>query len=217
MKRRVTPSVVGLEARAYLSAVDVAAVTPPAAAPNQFLDPTGQPTRHELRRQAVRFAFEGAFLQGPGRFTDTASQVLIKGVGASTFFLHGDVQLGAYVPTDPTRPTSGSATSQDRNVNTNSVFGVALTGSPSDVDRAGRPTRFTFTVDKNLSAGTFGQATGTGTVTIRYSPKGAHRAGAMSEGRATVLITGDVYTLGSSPAFGVLGSTNSLDPRKVRI
>lgn len=169
-----------------------------------------------MRRIASRFVFDGKFVQGHGRYNDEANQVLIKGIGTSTFFLHGDIQLRAVVPTDPSRPTSGAATSFDRNTNSNSSFGIDLTGSTADVDRAGRPTKFTFTIDKNLSGGVFGQANGTGTVTIRYIPDGHRADGITSQGRAIVLITGDIYTLKTNNSQAVLGTTNLLRPNKIR-
>jgi hypothetical protein len=142
--------------------------------------------------------------------------VLIKGIGSSNFFLHGDLQLGAVVPTDPSRPTSRAATSFDRNTNSNSAFGVDLIGSTADLDRVGRPTKFTFTIDTNLSGGVFGQANGTGTVTIRYIPDGHHADGIASQGRAIVLIKGDVYTLKTNNILAVLGATDLLRPNKIR-
>jgi hypothetical protein len=185
---------------------------------NQFLDPTGTPTPHEAQRQKARFSFDGKCFQGPGRYSDVASLVLFRGFGSSNYFLHGDIQLAAQVPTDLTRPTSGAATSFDRNINTNSVLGIDLSGSTADVDKAGRPTRLTFTIDNNLSGGDFGQAVGTGVVTIRYSPARKHRAGASSEGTAHVTITGDIYTLGTNNLIrSPLSTNNTLDPRKIRI
>ena len=215
-RRQVRPSVEGMEARQVLSAVVPLATVAPTS--NQFLDPTGHPTAHEMRRQHVRFAFDGKFLQGRGRFDDVASQVVIKAIGTSTYFLHGDIQLGAFVPTDPSRPTSGDASSFDRNVNSNSSYVFDLLGSTGDLDRAGRPTKFTFTVNPSASGGNFSNATGSGTVTIRYLPKGQHRDGVSSEGRALVLIVGDVYTLRTNNQLASpLSQINSLNPSKIRL
>ena len=57
---------------------------------------------------------------------DQASQILIRGVGTSNFFLHGDVQVGLSVPKDPTKAVSGAASAFDRNVNSNTGFGFDL-------------------------------------------------------------------------------------------
>ena len=214
-RRTVKPTIEGMEARHLPSGL---AATLAADTPNQFTNPTGNPNPHEVRRQHVRFTFDGKFLQGRGRFDDTASQVVIKAIGNSTYFLHGDIQLGTFVPTDRTRPTSGDASSFDRNVNSNSSYVFDLLGSTGDLDRAGRPTKFTFTVNPSASGGNFSNATGTGTVTIRYSPKGQHRDGVSSEGRALVLIVGDVYTLRTNNQLASpLSQNNTLNPRKIRL
>jgi hypothetical protein len=195
---------------------------------NEFLNPTGQPTTHERVRQQVRFIFKGSFIQGRGRFDYQASQLLIRGVGTSNFFLHGDVQIGIGVPTDPTKPVTGVVSAFDRNVNSNSGFGFDLTGSTASLDRAGRPTQFTFTVDQNISSGLFveGQTPGQlgvpgqeqDTVSIRYIPNGRRSPGVLSQGQAIVLIKGPVYTLGVNNILGVLGggSQNTTDPSKIR-
>jgi hypothetical protein len=229
--RALRPLVSGLEPRALLSGLGrlLPASRPPIAvsqdtggggadtAGNQFLNPTGTPTAHEAVRQRVRFAFEGRFLQSRGRFSDEASQVLVKGIGSSNFFLHGDVQLGAVVPTDPARGTSGLAVAFDRNTSTDTAFAFTLTGSTADLDRAGRPTRFTWTVNPDASGGLFAGATGSGTVTVRYLPGGRARGGVASEGRAFVLLTGNVYTTGiTSVVGGPLASNNNLRPGNIR-
>lgn len=219
------PVVSGLESRALLSVAGIARRVPAAIAPeavddtanNQFLNPTGQPTAHEARRQQVRFAFDGKFLQSRGRFDDVASQVLIKGIGSSNFFLHGDLQLGAFVPTDASRGTSGLAMSVDRNQSADSSFGFTLSGTTADLDRAGRPTRFAWTVNGDASGGIFAGASGSGTVTIRYIPSGRGRSGVSSQGRALVLITGNVYTTGVTNVLGMpLSLNNNLRPGNIR-
>src|SRR4051794_26633294 len=60
-----------------------------------------QPTPHERAREAFVAKFAGSSVTGPGRFTDQASQTLIKGGGTSSAFLHGNLQMAAYAPTDP--------------------------------------------------------------------------------------------------------------------
>lgn len=187
-------------------------------APNQYLQPTGTPARHERARQAFAFKFAGAFVQGPGRYSDEATLVHVKGVGSSTFFLHGDIQIGAITPTDPARPTSGAATSFDRNINANSVFGLDMTGSTADVDAAGRPTHFTAATDTNLSAGIFAEAPSTATVDIKYFPDGKAHPKGFSAGRATVVIRGFVYSLGVANIEGSpLSRKNTTRPGSVRV
>jgi hypothetical protein len=186
-------------------------------ASNQFVNPTGQPTAHERRRQRFVFKFSGPFLQGPGRFSDEKSMMYITGVGSSTYFLHGDLQLGAVVPTDPARPTSGLAQSFDRNTSASSSFGFSLIGDPTSLDRFGRPTHFNISTDITTSGGLFGESTSQGTLHIRYHPSENHRPGTFSEGRADVVIRGSAYTLGNTNNLAVIGIDNTIAPRKLMI
>ena len=134
------------------------------------------PTRPAGRRSSSPSRARSA--RGRARYSDETSLIHINGAGRSTYFLHGDIQLGAVVPTDLSRPTSGVATSFDKNINTNSVFGFDLYGSTADLDAAGRPTHFTAATDVNISSGTFVEAQSTATVDIKYFPDGkAHPEG----------------------------------------
>jgi hypothetical protein len=180
MERRAVPSVVG----------SVSSHAVPIN--NEILNPAGQPTRHELRRQAFRATFSGPYVIGPGRFTSQASQVFIRGAGTSTAFLHGDILLKIATPTDPDQPPTGALTMYDRNANNGSQLGLRLTGSRQGVDRHGRPNRFAFTVDDGASGGAFTQASGQGTLQVRYFASGRN------SGTAQVLATGRIYTLGTT-------------------
>jgi hypothetical protein len=145
----------------------------------------GQPTPHELARDTFRAWFNGPLLVGSGRFTDQAKIVYIRGVGSANFFLHGDLNLGVVIPTDPSAPFTGVAVLQDENVNSSGIVGLDLTGSRQDVDRRGRPTHLTFTADPNIYSGIFFTASGTGSVDIQYHGN-----------TATARFTGLVYTSG---------------------
>jgi hypothetical protein len=182
---------------------------------NQFLTPTGQPKPGQVRRQTFLAVFTGPFIQRPGFFTTEASRTNILGVGTTKASLHADLQLGALVPTDPTAPTAGAAVSFDRNINANSSLGIDLSGSPTDVDRFGRPTKFTWTIDDNTSAGVYVEAVGQGTVNIRYMPSGETTPGLLSQGQAIVTIRGQLYSVGVANILRVLGSQNNLDPKKI--
>lgn len=247
MKRRFRPSLDRMEGRELLSvsailalrhrAVPAATAVPPPVvnpsglvngangttltqgAPNeyQYLTPTGTPTAREARRQPFVFTFSGAFRQGPPQYNDESSLIHIEGVGRSTFFLHGDVQIGAVVPTDLTRPTSGVATSFDRNINTSSVFGFDLDGSTADLDAAGRPTRFTALTDVNLSSGLFAESQSVATVTIKYIPDGKPHARGTSAGKALVVIKGYAYTLGTGNVLGGPISRTGTNPSRIRV
>ena len=43
--------------------------------------PMGQPTPHELRREAFSARYQGTYTIGPGRFTDQAEQIFFIGAG----------------------------------------------------------------------------------------------------------------------------------------
>ncbi|MFO0888420.1 MAG: hypothetical protein U0790_04645 [Isosphaeraceae bacterium] len=130
------------------------------------------PTPHERVRQRFHARFSGSFRTGPGRYTDQATQVFIKGGGISTAFLHGDVQMSAFTPVAPGTQTSGLAVLIVKNVtNSGNLLVLDLQGDTSSLDRAGRPTRFTWTVDGS-SGGTFSNATGQGTLDVSYRPDG---------------------------------------------
>ena len=242
MERRVRPTLEGLEGRELLSVTAMLALEHPPihlaatgggsgtttgvsggpgitlkqGSPNQYLQPTGEPTAREQRKQRFTFRFSGAFVQTPGRYSDEATFVRVVGVGSSTYFLHGDVQLNAIVPTDPTRETSGTSVSFDRNINSNSTFGFDLTGSTADVDKANRPTVFTGATDVNISSGVFVESSSNATVTIHYFPDGKPHPKGHSAGRATVLIQGSAYTLGTGNILaGAISINNTNRPSQV--
>jgi hypothetical protein len=162
----------------------------------QFLTPTGQPTPHEQRRERFQFTFIGPYKLGPGRFNDEREQVYFRGAGRSTYFTHGDAQLGAAIPTDPNALLSGAMAIFDRNINANSSFGFDLAAIPSSLDARGRPTQFTLSTDPNISAGIFVESYSQGTVDIHYIPSGRHTPGVFEQGTAIVRVRGTAYTLG---------------------
>jgi hypothetical protein len=213
--RRKTLVVEVVERRALLSAVGMAsrigtglfarareARVGEVTVNNEILNPSGQPTPREQRRQTLRATFSGPYTIGPGRFSSQASQVFIRGAGTSNAFLHGDLLLRIATPNDPEQPPTGALTMFDRNASNGSQLGLELTGSRQDVDRFGRPTRFTFTIDHTVSGGVFTQASGSGTLQIRYLASGR------GIGTAQVLARGSVYTLGTTNVL----ANSDIDP-----
>ena len=166
---------------------------------------TGTPTPREQAREVFVAKYAGNFAVGPPRFTDQARSVLVLATGSSTAFLHGTLTLRAYPPKDLAGTVTGTATLFSRNVaNTGSELSVDLQGSPGALDRAGRPTLLTWTVNGN-SGGIFAGATGQGTVAIRYAPDGSGRlhAHVPDAGRAFVAFRGQVVITGTgSDLFG---------------
>ena len=120
------------------------------------------------------------------------------GGGNSSAFLHGDLQLGYFTPADPTQPVFGQATMIVKNVsNTGNLLVVDFTAVPGAVDRHGRPTRFTWTVDP-ASGGAFSQGAGSGTMSLIYSPGHfpgqQHLHNALSGGHMGVIFQGTLGT-----------------------
>jgi len=232
---KLLPRVEGMESRLLLSDTAVLAyhglsttsstIGPiggggvPTQPANQYLNPTGTPTAHEAARQKFFMVFNGSFIEGPGRFSDEASTIRVVGFGKSTYFLHGDMQIGIVVPTDRTRPTSGVASSFDRNINTNSVFGFDLSGSTANLDSGGRPTVMTGVTDVNISSGTFVESSSQSTFNIRYFPDGKKHPDGVVTGKAVILVEGYAYTLttanilgGASSRYGVVKHGTVISP-----
>jgi hypothetical protein len=123
---------------------------------------------------------------GPGRFADQSKTLYFRGLGGSNAFLHGDYQMAIVYPSDPAQALFGEVYMQDKSTNSGGEVAFQLQGgTPQAFDRAGRPTRFTFSTDPAISAGTFFSDTASGTVQIRYS-----------KGSATAVFNGLVYTTG---------------------
>src|SRR4051812_37305488 len=114
--------------------------------------------------------FQGGYVVGTPRAAGQVSQTYMFGGGNSSAFLHGDLQLAYFTPADPAQPTFGQAVMIVKNVsNTGNELVLDLTSIPGVVDRRGRPTQFTWTVDPG-SGGAFAGGVGSGTMRLIYSP-----------------------------------------------
>src|SRR5262249_51197603 len=95
-------------------------------------------TPHERARERFSAVFSGQYQLGAGRTTDQAFQIYLSGGGSSNAFLHGDVQLALFRPTDPTAQITGTATLLDKNVGSSGNYLlIDITADPSSVDRRG--------------------------------------------------------------------------------
>jgi hypothetical protein len=177
------------------------AYVPGGSADPSLLAPLGQPTQTELNRTFFRASYEGPFNVLPGRTDTEARQVFIRGTGTSTAFLHGNIQIHLVVPQDPTAPVLGTSSQNDRNINTSGILGFDLTGDPQLLDSHGLPTTLNYTIDINLASGPFAEASGQGTMQIRYTSQKRHfkgERGGPGDGTAYVKIQGLVLTQGAS-------------------
>src|SRR5262249_25710205 len=126
---------------------------------------------------------------------EQSSQTYMFGGGNSSMFLHGDLQMAFFTYNDATRPATGLAALIVKNVgNTGNELDLDLIGDPSSVDRHGRVTRFTWTVEGG--GGTFSGATGQGTLRMIYMPGGKFTKRAFGGGTAGAIFKGSVYTTG---------------------
>ena len=166
----------------------------------------GTPTKAELAREKFVAKFTGPMSTKPGRFSDQASIIYLRGLGGSTanFFLRGDYSLAIVIPAgfnskNPTalNPATGQpllvtgfAFLDDKNNNSGGVVGLDLLADPTSFDAKGRPTRLTFTSDPNVYGGIFFVDSAAGVVSISYG-----------KNTATSSFNGRIYTSGLTSPF----------------
>ncbi len=167
---------------------------------NMALAPSGTPKPGEVKRAEFAARYVGPYSVVPGKTTTQALQTLIQGAGTANTMLHSDIQIRLVTPSDPSLPIGGVLTIFDRNINTNTVLGLDLAASQSDVDSAGRPNFIpTVSLDANISSGTYIEGYAQGVVKIRYIPGGRRTIpGAISQGTAIVTIHAHIYTANTS-------------------
>jgi hypothetical protein len=200
--RRFAPAFEGLEIREVPSstALIASSVLVPAAAGGAGSGGTGQGSSSPIPLLFRPFTarFQGGFVVGAPRAAGQISQTYMFGGGNSSAFLHGDLQLAYFTPADPTQPVFGQAVMIVKNVaNTGNELIVDFTAVPGAVDRKGRPTLFTWTVDP-ASGGVFSQGAGSGTLRLIYSPGHfpgqGHLHQAVTGGHLGVIFQGTVGT-----------------------
>jgi len=161
----------------------------------------GTPTPRELRRELFKGGFVARFFHETPRFTDESKAFSFVGIGGTNQFLHGNLQMKLFTPTDPAGTVVGTAGIFDRNNNSGGSLLLFLSGNPTDVDRAGRPTLLHFNVNGGGgSGGTYSSSVGEGTVKIQYFP-GRHAPGRPYHGEAgtaNVRVQGLIFTTGTN-------------------
>lgn len=199
--RRLRPVVDVLERRDFPSIVPLlVSQAAPAASVKAAADTSGAtPTRHEARRQAFYALYPARFTTGPGRFTDQRTQTFHQGEqkGNSNFFLVSELTLSTVAPKDPAQPVTGQAVLFDRNANNTGNILVLDLVNAGPVDKLGRPTKMTWTVNGS-SGGSFSGAEGQGTLRLTYKPGGKVGGRVLASGRSALLFRGSVYTTGLS-------------------
>jgi hypothetical protein len=201
--QRFAPGVEGLEIRQVPSTSSLIATTS-LLATTRGAGPGGSVTAFStsnpipLLFRPFLAKFRGPLVVGAPRAAGQLSQTYMFGGGNSTAFLHGDLQLGFFTPTDPAQPIIGQATLTVKNVaNTGNQLIVDLTSVPGAVDRHGRPTQFTW-IQNSASGGIFTNGAGSGTMQLIYSPGRfpgqSHLHQIVSAGNAGVIFRGTLGT-----------------------
>ncbi|GAC1467769.1 MAG: hypothetical protein NVSMB9_09740 [Isosphaeraceae bacterium] len=164
---------------------------------------TGEPTPRELAREAYQSSFAGRIYTGPGRFSDQGTTYYYRGLGTSTYFLHGDFNMAIITPKDPEASFLGSVIMNDKNTNSSGVQGFIVFGDRSAVDRLGRPTHLSFTADPNIYSGAFFVEAAEGTLDIKYGAKNAiavrFKGRVYTSGLTNPLVNQDLYSRQGRP------------------
>ena len=197
---RFFPRCEGLELRIALSgasAVGIAALnfgsaTSPSAAAASGVDVSVFP----LRYQKFTARFQGAYLTAPARLDGFSTMLYMTGGGMSSMFLHGNIQVGYYIPTDASKPAVGRALILPKSaIQSGSQIVLDFYAVPGAVDKAGRPTDFTWAVDSD-SAAQYSSREGSGTLKLVYTPNTRGPRGGGS-GKLGVIISGQIGLTGT--------------------
>jgi hypothetical protein len=154
----------------------------------------GQPTPAEIARERYGSSFVGPISVGPALFTNESRRIYIQGVGFSTQFLHGNIQMAIILPNSPGQPIYGGAYVQDQNLAGANAIGLDLVFDPNSVGARGLPTVGAWSTDPNVYSGPDFVAKGSGTFLVRYAGRYAY-----------VVFKGSMYTNGLT---NPLGNTN---------
>jgi hypothetical protein len=235
-RRRRRPSVEGLEGRLLLSYAALFAgqnlraatahalfVTPQAGtgipggsggSGTAGATATAQPTPRELRRERFVARFTGSYFTGQGRYTDQAFQIAMLATGGSNTSFYLNLQLIFFYPTDPTQPVVGYAELTPKNVSSSgNAIGMDLTANAQQPGYHGLPTEFTWSVNgpnavNASSGGAFSNATGQGTLQVRYYPNGQGPLHGFGQGTVALSFQGLINTLGVTNILAAPGNEN---------
>jgi len=153
------------------------------------------PRPHEVKRQAFYAQYPARFYTGVGRFTDQRYQTYQQGEqkGQSNFFLVSQITMATVQPTDSSQPVTGQVFMFDRNASNSGNILVLDPVNAGPLDRFGRPTKMTWTVNSS-SSGNLQEATGSGTLKVQYKPGGKTTARVLDTGRSLLTFKGQIYT-----------------------
>lgn len=187
-RQRSTPGVECVEARDLPSGIMATLAaghpSPPSALamvqqisfsgdPPPYVPGPGDPLPRELAHERFRATFSGPLFVRPPLFTGQSKILFFQGTGTSNQFRHGDYQMAIILPRNPNDPITGGAYLQDRNINSSGAIAFDLEADPKSLDRWGRPTRLTFSINSNIFSGIYYDPQASGTVQIRYGKNSA--------------------------------------------
>ena len=172
------------------------------------------PRPNEVVRRVFTAKFTGRVQEEPPRLVTQTHQFYILAPGTSSAFLHGTAQLRYYTPnmktiafTDPTTgemvvdnpiATTGTLSMSDRSTQSGTVILANLTGSPTDVDKLGRPTHFTLSLNGGGgSGGIYASSVGSGTMDIAYKGN-----------RATITVHASLFLSGVGNPYDIYQGVN---------
>ena len=174
------------------------------------------PRPNEVARRTFTARFSGRVQELAPRLLDQSHQFYVLGPGTSSAFLHGTAQVRYYTPNpnpvtfpnpdDPTGPplteqataTTGTISMSDRSTQSGVVILGDLVGSPTDVDKLGRPTHFNLTINGGGgSGGIYASSVGSGTLDIAYKGN-----------RATVTVHASIFVSGISNQLDIFQSNS---------
>ncbi|MDG3006819.1 hypothetical protein [Paludisphaera mucosa] len=149
-----------------------------------------------LRYQKFTARFQGNYLTAPARLDGFSTMLYMNGGGMGSMFLHGNIQIAYYTPTDATQPAVGRSLILPKSaIQSGSQLVLDLQAVPGALDKSGRPTTFTWTVDPASSA-QYTASQGAGTVELVYTPSTRGPRGGGS-GRLGVIISGQIGLTGT--------------------
>ncbi|WZO99596.1 hypothetical protein EP7_001203 [Isosphaeraceae bacterium EP7] len=155
----------------------------------------GVPTRHEASRNAFVAKFAGNYDSVGGRTSELAATTRLAANGAWTNILKGSTLAILSTPKpSATNPgfAQGIVELNPRSISVTGQLILRVEGTVGDTNLP-TPTKLTWVVDPT-SSGAYNNATGQGTVELRYFPKGPRNGG--TTGSFRMIITGTLIRSG---------------------
>jgi hypothetical protein len=155
----------------------------------------GVPTKHEANRNAFFGKFAGSYNSTGGRTSELAATTRLTANGSWTNILKGTTQAVLSTPkASTTNPgfAQGIVELNPRSISVTGQLVLRVQAAVGDTNLP-TPTRFTWVVDPTSSAA-YNNATGQGTIELKYFPKGPRNGG--TTGSFRMIVSGTLITTG---------------------